>query len=309
MPLYLTEDEIAGLLGPAEALEAVEGSFRRLAAGEVENVPRQRTRWEGGFLAVMWAIDRELGLAGLKSYAAGQEGANFVVLLFDTETQRPAAVIEADKLGQLRTGAASGVAARHLAREGATSLGVIGCGWQARTQVACIREALPGIEQVVAYCRTEERLREFCDETGAEPGESHRDPAEQDVVVTVTTSRDPVLRGEWLREGALVCAVGANDPRRRELDNVVLERAAFVCCDSVENSKREAGDLIEPVEAGVLDWLEVHELQEVVAGELSGRQADDDVVVFKSSGLAAWDVAIGSVALERARERGVGREL
>jgi ornithine cyclodeaminase/alanine dehydrogenase-like protein (mu-crystallin family) len=162
---------------------------------------------------------------------------------------------------------------------------------------------------VIAYCRSEERLAEFCREVGAEPGESHRDPASQQVVVTVTTSRDPVLRGEWLQPGALVCAVGANDPRRRELDNVVLERAAFVCCDSVENAKRESGDLIEPVEAGVLDWLEVHELQEVVAGELPGRQADDDIVVFKSNGLAAWDVAVGAVVLERARERGVGREL
>jgi ornithine cyclodeaminase/alanine dehydrogenase-like protein (mu-crystallin family) len=307
--LYLTEAEVAELLSPADALEAVEACFRRLAAGEVENVPRQRTRFEEGFLAVMWAVDRELGLAGLKSYAAGPERVSFVVLLFDTETSRPVAVLEADKLGQLRTGAASGVAARHLARDGAASLGVIGCGWQARSQVACIREALPALETVVAYCRNEERLAAFCDEVGAEPGESHRDAAANDVVVTVTTSRDPVLRGEWLQPGALVCAVGANDPRRRELDNVVLERAAFVCCDSVEDAKRESGDLIEPVEAGVLDWLEVHELQEVVAGELPGRQADDDIVVFKSNGLAAWDVAAASVVVEQARDRGVGRDL
>jgi alanine dehydrogenase len=307
--LYLTEAEVAELLTPADALEAVEGSFRRLAAGEVENVPRQRTRWDGGFLAVMWAVDSGLGLAGVKTYAAGGEGASFVVVLFETETQTPVATIEADKLGQLRTGAASGVAARYLAREGATSLGVIGCGWQARSQVAAIREALPSVETVVAYCRTPERLEEFCRDTGAEPGESHRDPASQDVVVTITTSKDPVLRGEWLSPGALVCAAGANDPRRRELDNVVLERAAFVCCDSLDDARRESGDLIEPVEAGVLDWLEVHELQEVVAGELPGRQAEDDVVVFKSNGLAAWDVAIGAVAVERARERGVGTEL
>jgi ornithine cyclodeaminase/alanine dehydrogenase-like protein (mu-crystallin family) len=309
VPLYLTEAEVAELLSPEDALDAVEGSFRRLAEGEVENVPRRRTRFEEGFLAVMWAVDRELGLAGLKSYAAGREGAHFVVLLFDTETTEPVAVIEADKLGQLRTGAASGVAAKYLARPGASSLGVIGCGWQARSQVAAIRAALPSLETVVAYCRSEERLAEFCQEVGAEPGESHRDAASQDVVVTVTTSKDPVLRGEWLRPGALVCAVGANDPRRRELDNVVLERAAFVCCDSIENAKRESGDLIEPVEVGVLDWLEVHELQEVVAAELLGRQADDDVVVFKSNGLAAWDVAAGAAVLERAREREVGTEL
>ncbi|MDQ2981996.1 MAG: ornithine cyclodeaminase family protein [Actinomycetota bacterium] len=309
MPLYLTETEVAELLAPADALEAVEACFRRLAAGEVENVPRQRTRFEDGFLAVMWAVDRELELAGLKTYAAGHEGASFVVVLFDTATTKPAAVIEADKLGQLRTGAASGVAAKYLAKEDAASLGIIGCGWQARSQVACIREALPSLERVVAYCRNEERLAVFCKETGAQAGESHRDPAGQDVVVTVTTSRDPVLRGEWLRPGALVCAVGANDPRRRELDNAVLERAAFVCCDSLEQAKRESGDLIEPVEAGVLDWLEVHELQEVVAGELLGRQHEDDIAVFKSNGLAAWDVAVGSVVLERARERGVGTEV
>jgi ornithine cyclodeaminase/alanine dehydrogenase-like protein (mu-crystallin family) len=309
VPLYLKEAEVAELLSPEDALEAVEGSFKRLAAGEVENVPRRRTRFDEGFLAVMWAVDRGLGLAGLKSYAASREGVHFVVLLFDTETTKPVAVIEADKLGQLRTGAVSGVAARHLARPGASSLGVIGCGWQARGQVAAIRAALPSLETVVAYCRREGPLAEFCQEVGAEPGESHRDPASQDVVVTVTTSKDPVLRGEWLKPGALVCAVGANDPRRRELDNVVLERAAFVCCDSIEDAKLESGDLIEPVEAGVLDWLEVHELQEVVGGELPGRQADDDIAVFKSNGLAAWDVAIGAVALERARERGVGTEL
>jgi len=309
VPLYVTEAEVGELLAPADAIEAVEGCFRRLAAGEVENVPRQRSRFEDGSLAVMWAVDNDLGLAGLKTYAAGHEAATFVVVLFETESQRLVAVIEADKMGQLRTGAASGVAAKHLARAGATSLGVIGCGWQARTQVACIREAVPSIERVVAFCRTEERLEEFCQEVGAEAGESHRDPAEQDVVVTVTTSRDPVVRGEWLRPGALVCAVGANDPRRRELDNAVLERAAFVCCDMLEQAKRESGDLIEPVEAGVLDWLEVHELQEVVAGELPGRQQADDIVVFKSNGLAAWDVAAGAVVLERARERGLGTDV
>jgi alanine dehydrogenase len=309
VPLYLTEAEVADLMTPADALEAVEGSFRRLAAGQVENVPRRRMRLDDGVFAVMSAVDHGLGLAGLKSYAWLEEGTPFVVVLFDTDKAELAAVIEADKLGQLRTGAASGVAAKHLAKDGAASLGIIGCGWQAQSQVACIREAVPGIERVVAYCRSEERLREFCRETGAEAGESHRDPAEQDVVVTATTARDPVLRGEWLRPGALVCAIGANDPRHRELDNAVVERAAFVCCDSGEQARLESGDLIEPIEAGVLDWLEVHELQEVVAGELPGRQADDDIVLFKSNGIAAWDVAAGAVVVELARTRGVGREL
>jgi len=303
--LYLTEADVDGLLTSAEAVDAIEECFHRLARGVIDHMPRRRLRLTEGALAVMAAADSELGLAGSKTYLATSEGASFVVTLF--APGEIVAVIEADRLGQLRTGAASGVAARHLAKSGARTLGIIGCGWQAESQVACIRAALPAIEKVVAYCRTPENLANFCDRLGAEAAESSSDAGEQDIVVTATTSSDPVLRGEWLRPGAVVCAMGANRRNARELDNVVLERAAFVCCDSREQAKIESGDLIEPIDQGVLDWLEVHELQEVVAGEVDGRQTDDDVVLFKSNGLAAWDVAIAAAAVERARERGVGR--
>src|SRR5436190_559312 len=257
----------------------------------------------------MAASDLGLGYAGVKAYAGFADGAAFVVALFAADRPELVAVIQADHLGRLRTGAASAVAARYLARDGASSLGVIGCGRQAETQVACIRAAVPAIERVVAYCRTPESLDRFCRSVGAEAAESHREAAEQDVVVTITTSRDPVLRGEWLRPGAVVCACGANVPGARELDNVVLERAAFVCCDSREQARLESSDLVEPIERGSLDWLEVHELQEVVAGELPGRQAPEDIVVFKSNGIAAWDVAVAARAVELARERGVGLDV
>jgi alanine dehydrogenase len=309
VPLYLTEADVERLLAPADAIAAVEGCFDRLARGEIENRPRVRQKANGGAFAVMSAVDHELKLAGVKSYAWVPGGTPFVVCLFDVERGELAAVIEADRLGQLRTGAASAVAAKKLARAGASTLGVVGCGWQAESQVLCIREAVPTIERVVAYCRTEKNLAKFCKKFKAEPGETHRDAGEQDVVVTVTTSRDPVLRGEWLQPGALVSAVGANDRRARELDNAVLERANFVCCDSIEQAKLESGDLIEPVEQGILDWLEVHELQEVVGGDVQGRQSDDDIVVFKSNGIAAWDVAAGALALDRARAQGIGTEL
>jgi alanine dehydrogenase len=280
-----------------------------MARGAITNRPRTRTLVGEGGLAVMSAVDEELRLAGLKSYLFSPAGTPFLVALFDEQKGQLAALIEADKMGQLRTGAASGVAAKHLAKPGARTLGVIGCGWQAESQVACIREAVPSIEHVVAYCRTEESLNAFCKKVGAEPGESHRDPAEQDVVVTVTSSKDPVLRGEWLSPGALVCAVGANRPGARELDNVVLERAVLVLCDSLEQVRIEAGDLIEPVERGVLDWLEVHELHEVVGGELPGRSSPDDIILFKSTGLAAWDVSIAATAVELARKQKVGKRL
>lgn len=309
MPLYLTESDVAALLTPEDAVAAVEGSFRRMAEGRVVNAVRRRLRLEGGQLADMAASDLGLDLAGGKLYAAYTEGASFVVCLFSASRPELVGVIEADRLGQLRTGAASGVAARHLAKAGARTLGVVGCGYQAETQVACIRAALPSLERVVAYCRTPERLAAFCELVGAEPAENHREAARHDVVVTITNSKDPVIRGEWLRPGALVIAAGANQPSRRELDNVVLERAAFVCCDSLEQARIESGDLVDPVAAGILDWLEVHELQEVVAGDVVGRQSDDDIVVFKSNGLAAWDVAIGGEALRRARELGIGKLL
>jgi ornithine cyclodeaminase/alanine dehydrogenase-like protein (mu-crystallin family) len=307
--LYLAESDIDGLLTPEDALEAVEGSFRRLAEGVVENVPRRRLRLDGGALAVMSAADGGLGVAGVKTYAAGRGGASFVLVLFDAATDETLAIVEADRLGRYRTGAASGVAAKYLARAGASGLGVIGAGTQAEMQVRCIRAAVPSIEEVFVYSRTPESREAFADVVGAEAVEGAQDAAAQDVVVTITSSRDPVLRGDWLRTGSLVCAAGANRPQARELDNAVLQRAAFVCCDSLDDAKIESGDLIEPVQQGVLDWLEVHELAEVVGGQVQGRQSDDDIVVFKSNGIAAWDLAIGALAVERARERGVGREL
>jgi alanine dehydrogenase len=309
VPLYLTEADVEALLSPADAVAAVEESFRRLAAGEVANRPRYRVGGEAGWLAVMSAVDDGLQLAGVKAYAGSTAGVPFVVDLFDLDGGELAAVIEADRLGQLRTGAASAVAAKYLAVQGARTMGIIGCGWQAESQVRCIREAVPSLERVVAYCRTAEALEDFCRRLDAEPGESHRDPAEQEIVVTATTSKDPVLRGEWLSPGALVCAMGANYPTKRELDNAVLERASFVCCDSIEQAKLESGDLIEPVEQGILDWLEVHELQEVVAGEIQGRQSPEDIVVFKSNGIAAWDVAVAARAVELARKKKKGKNL
>src|SRR5512133_369542 len=274
-----------------------------MATGGVHIAPRRRLELDEGRLADMAASDLELGYAGVKAYAGFSDAAAFVVALFSAERPELVAVLEADWLGRLRTGAASAVAAKHLAREDATTLGVIGGGGQAETQVACIRAALPRIDHVVAYCRTERNLQEFCRKVGAEAGESHRDAAAQDIVVTITTSRDPVLRGEWLKPGALVCAAGANNGRSRELDNVVVERASLVCCDWLEQARVESADLIEPVQSGVLDWLEVHELHEVVGGDLPGRQSPDDIVVFKSNGIAAWDVDAAAAVVERASAR------
>ncbi len=309
MPLWLSEDDVSSLVSPGEAVPVIEECLRRIAAAQVELMPRRRFTIEGGYFAVMAATDRGLGVAGLKSYTVVDGSLQFVVCLFSLTDGSLTALVEADRLGQVRTGAASGVAAKHLARGGAASLGLIGAGWQAESQLAAIRAAVPSIERVVVSSRTRERAEAFAGRHGAEVAETPSDAGACDVVVTATTSRDPVLRGDWLSDGALVCAIGANDPRARELDSQVIVRATLVCCDSLEDARLESGDLIEPIAAGQLDWLEVQELHSIVAGELPGRQADDDIIVFKSNGIAPWDVAIGHEVVRRARERGVGVEL
>jgi ornithine cyclodeaminase/alanine dehydrogenase-like protein (mu-crystallin family) len=312
VPLWLSEDDVGSLVTPGDAVPVIESCFRRMAAGEVELMPRRRFAVEGGYFAVMAAADRGLGVAGLKSYTVVEGKLQFVVCLFSLADGPggPAgslvAMIAADRLGQARTGAASGVAAKHLARSGASSLGLIGAGWQAESQLAAVRAAVPTIERVVVSSRRPERAAEFASRHGAEAAQTPADAGRCDVVVTATTSKDPVLRGDWLSDGALVCAIGANDPQARELDTQVIAGASLVCCDSLQDAKLESGDLIEPVAAGQLDWLEVQELHQIVSGELPGRQRETDVVVFKSNGIAPWDVAIGHEVVRRARERGVG---
>ena len=278
--MYVTEAQVAELLTPVEARAAVEGALDRLARGAVDNPPRVRTELPGGVLAVMPCVDRELGYAGSKTYTWLPGGTAFLVVLFSLETAKLVAVVEADTLGQRRTAAASAVAARRLARTGARTLGVFGTGRQATAHVAALREALPPIEEV--------RL------AGRDAGpDERRAAAGSDIVVTATTSREPVLRGEWLSDGAFVCAVGANDPASRELDDAVLARAGLLCTDSREQARLESGDLI-----GHADWETVEELHEIVAGRRPGRTDDGEIVVFKSNGLAAWDLAAAARVVE-----------
>jgi alanine dehydrogenase len=286
VPAYVTEAQVSELLTPAEAFAAVEDSFRRLARGAVDNPPRVRAELPDGVFAVMPCVDRELGYAGLKTYAWLPGGTPFLVVLFSIAEATLTAVVEAELLGRLRTAAASAVAATHLARPGARTLGVFGTGRQATAHVDALRAALPSL----AVVRLAGRHAGLADRRAA---------AACDVVVTATTAREPVLHGEWLSEGAFVCAVGANDPASRELDDGVFERASFVCCDSREQSRLESGDLI----AAPIDWASVHELQDVVAGALPGRTDDATIAVFKSNGLAAWDLAAAARVVELARAR------
>jgi ornithine cyclodeaminase/alanine dehydrogenase-like protein (mu-crystallin family) len=309
VPLYLCEEDVAALVSPADAAVAVEGCFFQIARGAAAGSDRVRAGLDDGALEAAAAVDREAGVAGAEAAVSVAGDRSAVVLLFAGDRAELVAVVEAELLERLSAGGTTAVAARHLAHGGARTLGVIGAGRHAEAQIAALRGELPELERVVVYARRAPELRAFCERVGAEPAEYNRDAAEQDVVVTATSTRDPVLRGEWLRPGALVCALGATVLDARELDNAVVERASFVCCESREHAMVEAGDLAEPVARGVLDWLEVHELSEVVAGEVRGRAADTDIVLFKSVGIAAARLAVASLAVRRAAELGRGRRL
>src|SRR6266581_4594110 len=250
MTLYLTEDDVARLLPMEACVEAVEAVFRQWGEGRADNRPRARAVVRGAMLHALAAGSEVWGRLAAKVYATSRGGARFVVLLFDASNSSLLAVIEGDRLGQTRTGAASGVATRRLARLDARSLAVIGTGWQARSQAKAI-STVRGLERISAFGRDRDRLLEFCRETEAVCGvkvAACASPEQAvrgaDIVVTATSSTQPVLQGAWLSPGTHLNAIGGNRPDRRELDDAAVTRAGLIVVDSIEQARMEAGDLL-----------------------------------------------------------------
>ncbi len=319
MPLYLTEQDVTQLLTMDETLAAVEVVFKAYATGQAGNESRRRVRAGGGTLNVMSGAVADIGgydgLLGLKAYTVTPNGYRFFVQLFEAKTGQLLAFLEADKLGQMRTGAASGVATKYLARADAQTVGIYGTGWQASSQLAAVC-AVRDIRSVKVFGRKPEKQAQFCEQMKAElrldditPVTQPEAAAEADIVITITSAREPVLHGVWLQPGAHVNAAGANSVLRREFDDETVKRAAFICADSVAQAHLEAGELIVPIEKGLLNWEAVHELRYVVNGNLKGRQNNNDITVFKSLGLAIEDVAAAAVVYRKAVEQKIGREL
>ena len=256
-----------------------------------------------------------LGVAGLKVYSSVRGGSRFHVNLYDTETGGLLAVIEANQLGRIRTGAASGIATKYMARRDASTVGVIGCGYQASTQLQAVC-AVREIGAVKAFSPTLERRELFASEMNAAldipvvPVASAEEAVvEADVVVTITSASRPVLEGKWLRPGTHINAAGGNHWMRRELDEVAVRRADVLVVDDLEQARIECGDIISPVERGVIRWEQVAELSEVVTGKVPGRQSDDQITLFESDGVALEDIATGLRVYELARQKGVGSNL
>ncbi len=316
MTLLLTEADVRSLLTMPIALEIVEESLRQQGNGELVLHPRHRIKLpDNALLHYMAAADPVQGYIGMKLYTVAHGVARFVVPLFRSATGEMAALIEADALGQLRTGAASGVATKYLANENARTACIIGTGYQARTQLEAVaavrrREPLravgPGREAPAKFCREmSERIG-----VAVEPMNSGEEAVRgADIVITATSATKIVLEGAWIAPGMHINAMGANWPQKRELDAAAVDRASKVVVDSVEQAKMEAGDLIQAFGEDQSRWNAVQELAQIVARKAPGRSDANQITLFKSNGIATWDLAAAVRVYEMASARGMGKNI
>jgi alanine dehydrogenase len=315
MTLHINEAEVRSVLTMAMALEAVEESLRKQARGEVVVQPRRRFELPKGFYHYMAAADYAGGYVAEKQYTYVAGTIRFLVLLYEMATGDLVAQIEADYMGQVRTGAASGVATKFMARRNARVAAIIGTGGQARTQL----EAIAGVRKLElarAYGRDVSRREKFCSDMAERlsiPVYAAASAAQAikgaDIICTATTASQPVVTGSDIAPGMHINAIGVNHAHKQELDEAVVSRADLIAVDSIEQSRQEAGDLIVAFGQDESKWSSVKVLADIVDGKIPGRSNDTAVTLFKSNGIASWDLAVAVRVLALAREKDLGRKL
>ncbi len=313
---YINEDEVEQILTMPLAVSAVEAALRARAEGGAVDVPRVRTRTPAGTLHIMQAAAPALKLTGYKAYySAKGKGTRYFVHLFDSENGKLAAIIEASYLGMVRTGAASGVATRYLARDDAAVVATIGAGKQAIGQLEAVCEVRK-IREVRVYSRSAERAGGVCAALSGKLGVAMHPVSSAaeavrgaDIVNVITKAAAPVLEGRWLEPGQHVNAAGSNSLTRRELDAAAVQRCTRIVVDSRATARNECGDLLPLVENGLLDWDTLPELGELIIGRVPGRTTRDGITLYESHGMAIQDLYVGASILALARERGIGVDL
>jgi alanine dehydrogenase len=315
MTLHINEAEVRAVLTMATALEAVEESLRKQARGEVVVQPRRRFELPKGFYHYMAAADYSGGFVAETQYTYVAGKIRFLVLLYEMATGDLVAQIEADYMGQLRTGAASGVATKFMARRDARIAAIIGTGGQARTQL----EAIAGVRKLElarAYGRDVSRREKFCSDMAERlripvyaAGSAAHAIEGADIICTATTASQPVVTGSDIAAGMHINAIGVNHAHKQELDEAAVGRADIIAVDSIEQSRQEAGDLIMAFGQNESKWSSVKKLADIVDGKITGRSNDTAVTLFKSNGIASWDLAVAVRVWTLAREKGLGRKL
>lgn len=302
---YISESEVEQELTMPRAVEAVRGAFRALSQGTADNVPRVRAKAKGIVLHSMSAAADYLGLVGWKQYTSTRHGARFHVGLYSQQSGELLALVEADRLGQLRTGAVTGLAVDLLADPNLDRCAILGTGWQAESQLEAVA-AVRTMKQIRCFSRREELRTRFAQKMTQRLGieiEASAGPREavegMPLVITATSSRRPVLKGLWLADGALICAIGSNWLEKAELDVSTIRRAGRVVCDSVTCCRSEAGDFSAAIQSGDFDWSQATELADLVARP-PDCELTEAITIFKSVGMAIEDVALGALLLDRA---------
>lgn len=315
MSLFLNESEVAQLLPMPECIDVLEEAFAHAGAGQVDLKPRSRIRMPGGFFHFMAAADAGHQVFGYKAYPSFAGGARMVVMLYDYASGALLSCMEASRLGQIRTGAASGLATRWMARGDADSVGVIGSGFQARSQLEAVC-AVRAIQRAKVYSRSPERREQFAQRMGERlnleitPVDTAQEClSDVAVAVTITSARDPVLEGDWLAPGTHINAAGGNHWIRREIDETAVLRSSVIAVDDLDQAKIECGDLLWPESRGEFRWDQVCELQDIIAGRVLGRPDDQSVTLFESMGVALEDIAAAQLVYRKAKEQGIGQEL
>jgi alanine dehydrogenase len=316
MTLHINEAEVRQLLTMPMAIAAVEEVSRKQAGGRVIFHPRRRFELpDRGFFHYMAALDTNAGYVAMKQYTYVKGKLCFLVPLYSVSSGDLLALIEADTMGQLRTGAASGVATKYLARKLAKVAAILGTGGQARTQLEAIHNVRM-LDEVYVYGRDPQRRARFSEEMSERlginvyPVESAAAAVRSaQIICTATTSVQPVLNGEDLPLGVHINAIGANHAHKQELDEAAVGKADLIFVDSLAQSQQEAGDLIVPFAKEPERWGGVHELCDLVGGKIAGRANDGQITLFKSNGIAPWDLAVAVKVYTLAKEKGLGREL
>lgn len=313
--LLLTEEDVRQLLTMDMALEAVEEALRGMALDEAQNMPRVRCQTDHVMLHVMSAAAKTLGVIGCKAYTTGRKGSHFHVALYDGKNGILLALLQADYLGQMRTGAASGVATQYMAGPEAQEVGLFGSGKQARTQLLAVCKVRK-IRRVQVYSPNEERRRKFARDLSdlcqceVEPVPRPEMAAEdKDIIITATTSREPVFNGHWIAEGTHLNVIGSNFLGKAEVDDVTVRRCDSIVVDSKDQARLEAGDFQQALDEGAIHWADIHELGQVIVGRNTGRAHPEDVTMFKSLGIALEDVAVAAKVYAKAHASGVGKVL
>jgi ornithine cyclodeaminase len=312
---YLTENDVRQLLTMKDAVALVEAALEARAEGRAIDVPRVRAHAPQGTLHVLEAVAYDLNRIGYKAYYSSSTGTRFHVHLYDLAKGPLEAMVEANYLGIVRTGAASGVATRYLAKEDASILACVGAGRQAVGQIEAVCEVRK-IREVRVWGRRIERAKEFCDllsdrlKVNMRPIASAAEAVRgADIVNVMTKAAEPVLLGEWLEPGQHINAAGSNSLMRRELDLDAVKRCDYITVDSRGTARNECGDLLPAVEQGLCAWDTVTEIGDVIAGKAPRRTSERQITLYESHGMGIQDLYVAHSLIELAKTRNIGVDL